>query len=185
MSVLLCFSGQIGSGKSSVSAAVAEALRWRRTGFGDYLRGEIARRGGDPNDRQALQDLGQTRVDQDAMKFCRDVLTAGGFQPGDNFVIDGIRHVSIFEYLAQISKPTEAKLFFLSAGEATRSLRVQTRSDAGDFERASGHRVEAELREALPDRADAIIEADDALERVVADCLACVGTWTVAANVRD
>ena len=43
MSVLLCFSGQIGSGKSSVSAAVAEALRWRRTGFGVYLRGEIAR----------------------------------------------------------------------------------------------------------------------------------------------
>jgi cytidylate kinase len=185
MSLLLCFSGEIGSGKSSVSAAVAEALGWRRTGFGDYLRGEIAQSGGDPNDRQALQDLGQARVDQDALKFCRDVLAGGGFQAGDNFVIDGIRHVSIFEHLAQVSVPSEAKLLFLSAGEATRSSRVQMRSDAGDFERASRHRVEADLREALPDRADALIEADNALERVVADCLNYVGTWAATAIVRN
>jgi cytidylate kinase len=184
MSLLLCFSGQIGSGKSSVSAAVAEALGWRRTGFGDYLRGEIARSGGDPDDRQELQDLGQVRVDQDALYFCRDVLAAGGFQPGDNFVIDGIRHVIIFEHLSQVSAPSDAKLIFLAAGEVTRSSRVQTRSDAGDFERASRHRVEAELRLALPDRADATIDADHALERVVADCLDCIRTWTATTSGR-
>lgn len=184
MSLLLCFSGQIGSGKSSVSAAVAEALGWRRTGFGDYLRGEIAQSGGDPDDRQALQDLGQVRVDQDALNFCRDVLAAGGFQPGDNFVIDGIRHVSIFEHLSQVSAPSDAKLIFLEAGEVTRSSRVQTRSDAGDFERASGHRVEAELRLGLPDRADAIIDADNALDRVVADCLDSVRRWTATISAR-
>lgn len=184
MSLLLCFSGQIGSGKSSVSAEVAKALGWQRTGFGDYLRGEIARSGGDPDDRQALQDLGQARVDQDALKFCRDVLATGGFQPGDNFVIDGIRHVSIFEHLTQVSAPCDAKLIFLEAGEVTRSSRVQTRSDAGDFERASGHRVEAELRQALPDRADATIEADHALERVVANCLDCVRRWTTTPSGR-
>ena len=78
MSLLLCFSGQIGSGKSSVSTAVAEVLGWRRTGFGDYLRGEIARLGGDPDDRKALQDLGQQRVEDDSTAFCRDVLVAGG-----------------------------------------------------------------------------------------------------------
>lgn len=184
MSLLLCFSGQIGSGKSSVSEAVAEALGWRRTGFGDYLRCEIARSGGDPDDRQALQDLGQARVDQDAATFCRDVLAAAGFQPGDNFVIDGIRHVSIFEHLAQVSAPSEAKLLFLDAGEGTRNSRVQTRPDASDFQRAAGHRVEAELRHALPGRADANVDADQALERVVADCLACVGKWTGAAIER-
>lgn len=180
MSLLLCFSGQIGSGKSSVSAAVAEALGWRSTGFGDYLRSAIAQSGGDPDDRQALQDLGQARVDQDGLKFCQDVLVAAGFQPGDNFVIDGIRHVSIFEHLAQVSAPSEAKLLFLNAGVGTRSSRVQERPDAGDFERAVGHRVEAELRHALPDRADAVIEADQALERVVADCLAYVVRWTAS-----
>lgn len=177
MSLLLCFSGQIGSGKSSVSTAVADALGWRRTGFGDYLRGEVARSGGDPEDRKALQDLGQARVDADAVAFCRDVLAAGGFYPGEDFVIDGIRHVAIFEILKQVSSPSHSKLLFLGAGEVTRSERVQARADAADFARASAHRVEAEVRDVLPDRADALINADQAMDRVVFDCLQWVSKW--------
>lgn len=177
MNLLLCFSGQIGSGKSTVSEAVARALGCGRTSFGDYLRGEIARQGGDPDDRKALQDLGQMRVEADAAAFCRDVLSAGGFQPGDNFVIDGIRHVSIFEILKQVSLPSRSRLLFLGAGEMTRSSRVQSRADAGDFARASIHRVEEEMREALPGRADAFIDADQTMEGVISDCLGWVRKW--------
>ncbi|MGE0847735.1 MAG: hypothetical protein AB7L41_15825 [Flavobacteriaceae bacterium] len=177
MSLLLCFSGQIGSGKSSVSTAVAGAMGWRRTGFGDYLRAEIARLGGDPDDRKALQDLGQSCVNADPAAFCGEVLTTGGFRPGDDFVVDGIRHVSIFETLKQVGLPSDAKLLFLGAGESTRSVRVQARSDATDFARASTHRVEAELLDVLPDRADAIIDADQPIEHVVSDCLKWVRQW--------
>ena len=85
----LLFPGQIGSGKSSVSAAVAAAvLSWRRAGFGDYLRAEIERAGGDPTSREALQELGQHLIEADAEAFCRSVLDAGGFTPGDDFVIE-------------------------------------------------------------------------------------------------
>jgi len=177
MSLLVCFSGQIGSGKSSVSAAVAAALGWRRTGFGDYLRNQIARLGGDPNDRKALQDLGQKRVEDDPAAFCRDVLAAAGFQPGDHFVIDGIRHVAIFEILAAVGKPSQARLLFLGALETTRSARVQTRADAKDLVRASTHAVEVELQYALPQRADAVVDADRPLDRVVADCLDWIWQW--------
>lgn len=177
MTLLVCFSGQIGSGKSSVSAAVAAALGWRRTGFGDYLRGEIARLGGDPNDRKALQDVGQKRVEDDPAAFCRDVLAAAGFQPGDDFVIDGIRHVAIFEILAAVGKPSEARLLFLGAPETTRNVRVQSREDGQDFARASTHRVETELQDALPQRADALVDADQSFDRVVAECLALVRRW--------
>lgn len=177
MSLLLCFAGQIGSGKSSVSMAVSKTLGWRRTGFGDYLRSEITRTGGDPDDRKALQDLGQARVDDDAVKFCLDVLSAGCFKAGDDFVIDGIRHVSIFDILARVSKPSEAKLLFLGAGEAMRSARIQSRSDAGDFSRASAHRVEADLSDALPVRADGVVDADQPLQRVVEDCHKLIRGW--------
>jgi dephospho-CoA kinase len=177
MSLLLCFSGQIGSGKSSVSTAVAAALGCGRTGFGDYLRSEIARLGGDPNDRKALQDLGQKRVEDDSATFCRDVLTAGGFQAGDDFVIDGIRHVAIFEILATAGKPSEARLLYLGVPETTRNVRVQSRDDAQDFVRASTHHVETELQNALPRRADAVIDADQPFDRVVADCLELVRGW--------
>lgn len=177
MSLLLCFSGQIGSGKSSVSTAVAAALGWRRTGFGDYLRHEIVRSGGDPNDRQALQDLGQQRVETDAAAFCRDVLAAAGFTPGDDLVIDGIRHVAIFEMLAEVSKPSEARLLFLGAPETTRNVRIQTRADAHDFARASTHRVETELQDELPQRADALVDARQSFDQVMADCLKLIRQW--------
>jgi cytidylate kinase len=177
MSLLLCFSGQIGSGKSSVSLALAEALGWRRTGFGDYLRSEIARLDGDPGSREALQDLGQSRVDDDPSAFCRDVLAAGSFRPGDNFVIDGIRHLAIFEILRILSTPTHARLIFLAATEATRIARVDERSGSWNFARASGHRVESELRDALPQRADGLVSADRPIDLVVADCLDLVKLW--------
>ncbi len=177
MSLLLCFSGQIGSGKSSVSAAVAEALGWRRTGFGDYLREEVARLGGDPSDRKVLQDLGQMRVDEDPSAFCRDVLVFGGFQPGENFVVDGIRHVRIFEELVALSAPSQARLLFLEARETTRVTRVIARLDAQDFDRASKHRVESELDGALPQRASGTVNADQPLDRVVSDCLNTVQPW--------
>ncbi len=177
MSLLLCFSGQIGSGKSSVSAAVATALGWKRTSFGDYLRGEISRLGGDPGDRKALQDLGQRRVEDDAMAFCRDVLAAGDFRPGDDFIVDGIRHVAIFELLAVVSEPSQARLLFLQAPELARSVRVQGRPDAQDFVRASVHHVESELQNALPRRADAIVDAGRSIDRVLAECLTLVDGW--------
>jgi gluconate kinase len=177
MNLLLCFSGQIGSGKSSVSTAVARALGWSRTGFGDYLRSEIARLGGDPSSRQALQDMGQKRVDEDAVAFCRDVLATGGFRPGDDFVIDGVRHVDIFDILLTEASPSTARLVFLSAQEANRMARVEVRADYKDFARASGHPVEAQLRDDLPSRAEAIVNADQPLESVVADCVALVERW--------
>jgi hypothetical protein len=177
MSLLLCFSGQIGSGKSSVSTAVAAALGWRRTGFGDYLRNEIDRLGGDPNDRKALQDVGQKRVEYDSVAFCHDVLDAGGFQPGEDFFIDGIRHVTIFEILATLTKPTQARLLFLGALETTRDARVRARADAQDFVRASAHHVENELQDVLPQHADAVVDAEQALDLVVANCLKLVRRW--------
>jgi adenylate kinase family enzyme len=177
MSLLLCFSGQIGSGKSSVSVAVAQALGWQRTGFGDYLRAEIVRRGGDPNDRQSLQDLGQTLVGTDPDAFCRDVLAAGGFTPGDDFIIDGIRHIVIFEILARVSQPSDAKLLFLGAGEAARAARITSRTDATDFARASAHPVEAELDRALPEFADGHIDANQPLDHVLDQALKFVYLW--------
>lgn len=177
MSLLLCFSGQIGSGKSSVSTAVSEALGWRRAGFGDFLRNEVARLGGDPNDRRALQDLGQAFVDKDPSAFCHDVLASGGFHAGDDFVIDGVRHVGIFDLLSKIATPSRSRLIFLGALETSRIARVEARPDALDFARASRHSVEAELSEALPQRADGIVDANQSLDVVVDACLRWVHRW--------
>jgi dephospho-CoA kinase len=177
MSLLVCFSGQIGSGKSSVSTAVADALGWRRTGFGDFLRSEIARSGGDPSSRRALQDLGQQHVDSDPEGFCREVLQDGGFRPGDDFLIDGVRHVDIFRILTHLAAPSVARLLVLQASDRARIGRVEERHDHVDFHRAARHRVEAELPDALPRHADALVDAEQPFDKVVADCLASIRSW--------
>jgi hypothetical protein len=168
----------MGRGMSSVSAAVAHALGWRRTGFGDYLRAEIAYRGGDSSSREALQDLGQSRVDADSVALCRDVLAFGDFTPAASFVVDGIRHVDIYEILTSLASPATARLIFLQAGNAIRTARVQARADRGDLMRADLHQVEAELRDALPRRADAVIDAECSFAEVVAACIDSVRAWS-------
>lgn len=175
--MLVCFSGQIGSGKSSVSTAIAEALGWSYTGFGDYLRAEIERTGGDSASREALQDLGQRLVEADAEGFCRSVLASGGFNKGENFLLDGVRHVDIFRILTRIVAPSSARLLFLSVDEIQRLDRVAGRSDKDDFARAVGHRVEAELGNDLPALADAIINASQSFQDVVSACLAAIKKW--------
>lgn len=135
MSLLLCFSGQIGSGKSSISAAVAKCLDCQLTSFGDYLRAEIRRSGGDPLNRQVLQDFGQRRISEDPVVFCREVLAFGGFQPGQHFVLDGIRHVTIFDVLKIEARPSKARLLFLAASDAARFARVKHRTDSEDLDR--------------------------------------------------
>lgn len=177
MSLLVCFSGQIGSGKSSVSSAVAQALGWKWTGFGDYLRTEIKRVGGDPTSRQALQDMGQQRVESDPEGFCRAVLAAGGFTPGVDFVIDGVRHIEIFRILARLASPSTPRLLFLDASESSRSARVESRDDNADLRRAEVHHVEAELRDGLSKQADAVVDADQCFQKVVAKCLAAIEAW--------
>jgi len=177
MSLVLCFSGQIGSGKSSISMAVASTLGWARVGFGEYLRSEIERIGGDPEARKALQELGQARVQSNATKFCRDVLAFGGYVAGDNFVVDGIRHLEIYDILASIGAPSHTRLLFLEAQEKTRLSRIRVRDDMQDFMRASVHPVEAELQNQLPDRADGVVDASQPFERVVSDCLKLAEVW--------
>ena len=181
MTVLLCFSGAIGSGKSSVSVAVAQALGWQRTAFGDYVRAEVARIGGDATSRQALQDFGQARVEADAVAFCRDVLAHGGFTPGMNFIIDGVRHLNIYSILIGLADPTKARLIFLAVDDDNRALRVEKRGDQADLVQADQHHVEADLHDSLPQVADALIDASKPLDLVVEDCLRHAYSWLALA----
>jgi cytidylate kinase len=179
MPLLACFSGRIGSGKSSVSEALAQQLGWRRTSFSDYLRVELQRRGGDPGSREALQDLGQSLVEADGEAFCRAVLIAGGFQPGGNFLLDGVRHVDIFRALARLARPSSARLIFLAADDVSRHERVAGRPDGRtDFARAEAHLVEADMKDSLPAIADLCVNATQDLEVVVDQCLTAIRQWT-------
>jgi hypothetical protein len=117
-------------------------------------------------------------VDADPVMFCQDVLDFGGFTPAASFIVDGIRHVYIYDILSGLAAPAAARLIFLQAAEATRTTRVEAREDREDLARADLHRVEAELRDALPRRADAVIDAERSFDEVVAACIDSARTWS-------
>lgn len=177
--LLVCFSGKIGSGKTLIGRAVARWLGCGHASFGGFLRNEMARYAGAANCRKSLQDLGQRRIEKDTKSFCRDVLAAGGFERGQDFVLDGVRHVAVLPHLVRLAAPSEVRLIFLEADAELRSLRVRGRLDGGpeDFDRATGHPVEAEMEDGLPLAAHAIVDSSLPGQDVIDLCIGLIDNW--------
>jgi len=178
MAILVCFAGQIGSGKTSISTAVAEALTWKRASFGDFVRGEVSRRGGDPTHRETLQDVGQSLVAQGSESFCLQVLNYGDYSPRENFILDGIRHVDILRALEKVAAPGPVKLIFLLSQNELRKKRISVRDGSHtDLARADAHPVESDLKAELPALAAATIDGSGTFETVVKLSIERIGIW--------
>lgn len=179
MGLVIAFAGEIGSGKSTVCKMIENDLGWPRVGFGDYLRAEVRRRGGNPNCREALQELGQSLVDTHPESFCRSVLRMVNFRPGGDLLVDGIRHVNIQVIMQRLVLPSETKLVYLSADSNTRYERVWDRNGGqADFARATQHRVEVEAKNCLSRIADAIVDARTDAEDPFEVCMRLIRTWS-------
>jgi hypothetical protein len=170
--LVICFSGRMTSGKTSVTAALAQRLGWRRAAFGEYVRAQLARQGGDSAPRETLQNLGQSLVDADPEGFVRAVLASAGFIPGDNLLIDGVRHVDIQTLIGKLVHPSRAYLIHLAVDDVHAYARSEGRPQGrAEIVHAEAHRVESDLKQALPKRADQVIDATASLELVVGACL--------------
>ena len=175
--LVACFSGRIATGKTSVTQMLAEALGWRRTSFSDYLRALLAEQGNSDPTREALQDLGQALVTSDPDKFCRDVLTHGGFVPGGSFLLDGIRHVDIQERVVRLVAPSHCCLIHLAASDEVVAQRFLERgASEEELRRAESHVVERDLAAALPQVADAVVDASQPIAAVLEQCLNVIRT---------
>ena len=180
--ILVCYLRKICSGKTSTSSTVANALVCGYASFSDYLRDVVAKRGGDPDCRESLQNLGQSRIEHDADLFCRNVLGAAGFIPGKDFVLDGVRHIEVLPHLFWIAAPSELRLIFLKADAGLHSIRAGERSAKGrrDFNRAASHVVEEEMEEKLPAAAHAIVDGSRSAPVPREQCIDLIDNWRCA-----
>jgi hypothetical protein len=123
-------------------------------------------------------------VDEDPSRFCKSVMTSGGFEPGEYLLLDGIRHVAIQRIAAEFARPSETRLIYLVASEDRRLERVGGRVDgARDFVRASTHRVETELRTSLTKIADIVIDSTAPLHEVVNECLSALASFGLSPEI--
>jgi dephospho-CoA kinase len=159
--LVLGFVGKIGSGKSTVSTAVAEALGWPRTGFGDYVRALAAEKGL-AVDRQTLQRLGESLVNEGPTEFCRAVLNQANWEPGKSAVVDGIRHTAIVSALRETVAPTELLLVFVAVADSVRETRVQKRDGQNQvtLNLLDSHSTESEVETSLSKMAHLTVDGN-------------------------
>lgn len=166
--MVLTFSGKIGSGKSSVSAAVADALNLPWVSFGDYVRKQAVVQLLEPS-RQHLQDLGQTLFQADAVAFCKAVLSqTPDWQKG--VVVDGIRHVDVLNIIKRLVTPQQLIHIHLVLDEPMREARVTSREgvvEESELIRMNNHPTEVQVLELLPSVADVVVSSTGALDTVV------------------
>ena len=120
------FSGRIGSGKTTLSKAFAGELGLARAGFGDAVMAEASRRGLNVNEKAILQKLGQDLVTEEPEEFCRGIISALPGEGQEGGVIDGLRHIHIFETLTRILGAERLLLAFIAIDERERLRRLNT-----------------------------------------------------------
>ena len=163
--IAVAFGGRLGTGKSSISTALAEDMGWKRVSFGDFVRSIARIRGMEPS-RQVLQDIGGELESEDPIAFCRNVLKAGGWNPGEAVVVDGIRHARVLNILRELVAPVPLFFVFLDAEYQSREQRLYQRDsiDAESLAVAESHSTEHDVISVLPDLADLRLSNDDGSE---------------------
>ena len=156
--VVIAFAGPIGSGKSTVSVAIAEALGLSRASFGEHVR-SVAKQRGLTQDRETLQLIGSELIENGWGSFCKAVLSQAGWKKGDGIVVDGIRHIEAIEALLRMTVPSKFVLVFISIAEKERQIRLVRKGikDKENQLKIESHSTEVQVK-SLEGKADLILD---------------------------
>lgn len=173
---VIAFSGKLGSGKTTVSSAVAAALGWRRVGFGDYVRAVVRRRSLKET-RENLQVVGTELLEADPREFCRSVLSSGGWVSGEPLIVDGLRHVRTIGLLQELIAPLKLGIVSISIADNVRLDRLKQRNqdDEASILNIEAHSSEQEVDLILRNSANLVIEGEKPLEHLVKEVIAWAG----------
>jgi thymidylate kinase len=174
MNIVLCFSGGISSGKTTLSTAVAHRLGIHRASFGGFVR-EQARKQNIADTREELQKLGEILIAEMGWEpFCAAVLEAAQWAPGSPLALDGIRHSLAFETIKRIVAPMPTKLVFVDVERDVRNTRVDSAKTA-NLRAADTHSTEQDVHSgALRSMATIVLDGTKNVEMLVEDVLRIV-----------
>lgn len=176
-------SGQFGSGKSSLASILSLRTSWPKAAFGDYLRQVTAQRGLG-TDRATLQQLGEEQIALGWEAFCTAVLVHSGWRRGRGLVVDGIRHIDAVGTLNKLIYPQHLYHVHLAIDEEFRHNRLASRDGLQAlFDKSEEHSTEAEVKAALPNAADMVVDAARPVEQLADDIMDTVSPKEPVRNV--
>ncbi|HEY4678007.1 MAG TPA: AAA family ATPase [Candidatus Angelobacter sp.] len=170
--LVIAFSGKLGSGKTTISNAVATALGWPLAGFGDYVRQVVRERGLDGT-RENLQAVGTELLEADPREFCKAVLSSGGWIRGEPLLIDGLRHVKTIAIIQELISPATLRIISILVPEATRLQRLGQRDqvEAASTGIIEAHSSEQEVGSILCSHADLVLDGEKPVSVLVAEII--------------
>ena len=168
-------SGNVASGKTVLSRAIADTLGWRWGSFGDEVRRLTRERGLDADNRLVLREVGQTLVETAGEGFCRAVLERAGWHLGEGVVLDGVRHATIVFIVRRLVEPMPFRLVLVTTPETVREERLAARRAARVSEPSRAdidyHATERDVSQTLPSLADVIVDGGVDMAQLVKDVL--------------
>jgi Fic family protein len=109
--LIIVLSGAKGVYTSALSVVLADFLKWKRAKFSDYIRELAATSGESSDDTAVLQRIGQQLVRNRLEEFVTAVLRLADWKPGENLVLDGLRHAEVFmELQRQVGKSADLRV---------------------------------------------------------------------------
>jgi hypothetical protein len=174
---VICLSGQIGSGKTTASIAIANALDAPHASFGDFVRKMARLRNLDPNSRAVLADLGEKLIQELGwQKFCESALTSSGWNGTGPLVVDGIRHAQALQKIRDLVGPIPVYLIHLEMSSADRTT-ILTRQNGKGVEKlpvGDKHSTEAQVVFELPNLANLVLDATLSPETIASEAISFV-----------
>src|SRR6266699_1914435 len=124
---IIALSGQTGSGKTSLARELSNRLGAPVVSFGSFVRSQARNRGG-AEDRVALQNLGQTLIDElGPDEFVRKVVQSGEENSGKTLILEGVRSVEIWQAVQK--QASKSVLIYLDIEEGKRTERLMKRDN--------------------------------------------------------
>lgn len=165
--IVIAFAGPIGSGKSTVSVALARVLDLSRASFGDHVR-SVAKQRGLAQDREILQIIGSELIENGWGPFCKAVLLQADWKKGDSIIVDGIRHIEAIEALRQMTAPMRFVLIFISIEEQDRQSRLMSKGIMDKKEKSiiESHSTEAQVN-SLHSEANLVLDGTQPISELV------------------
>lgn len=133
--MIICISGEIGSGKTTLRKLLAEKLGFVGYSVSDYLKHLVENQGNDPHNRRTLQNAGKECIQKGFDSFVADFLRFT--EEKDNIIIDGVRHIEFYRELVEQCATTKIYLIALIVDQPEREKRIQQRQGYVDEDASS------------------------------------------------
>jgi hypothetical protein len=178
------FAGRSKSGKTRLSAQVAQETSAGVGSFGNAVRAEARARHLDASDFEVLMELGARLMAEDRERICQVVLSEGGWPDREIVLLDGVRHLSVIKTVKRIIAPAAFRLVVVDTSPESRRKRFQQAHSASSttLEQIDIHPVSSEV-DALSQIADYHADGETANLSVIATIASLISKWLV--SVRD